>query len=211
MTTLLDILLEADKEPDAEEATNYSEETVEPEDVDDEATDYSSEGEDDPDEDTEGDPENDEPADGDGDETEPTDYTSEDEEPEEPSSDTTTDDSSSSTEEGESEEGDAERQLTLLDDFIDLFGLVKSIYERTLKVNLMDMEANRIIVQVSAILAKLKNEMFTYITMNYKKNSYVKNLYKFNQSSQTLNVVLGIIKNAKEIKLPDKKKRSVKH
>lgn len=187
--TLLQIVLEAEpaKEPDPEDYT----EVEAPEEPD----------EDPPEEETPEEDKTEEPED------EPTDYT---EEPaEEPADGEETDATTTSEEPTEEEPADGEeannqyKKSKLLEDFISLYYLIKNTHERVVTINFESVETNQIVIQVSNFLLKLKEEVYTYITGQYKTDKYVMNLYKYNQSIQSLNILVEMIRKSKEIQIDD--------
>lgn len=191
--TLLQIVLEAEpaKEPDPEDYTEV-EAPEEP-------------AEDPPEEETPEEDKTEEPEEETDTEDEPTDYTDEPstDEPADAETDTTT--TSEEPAEGEPDDGDEAnnqyKKSKLLEDFISLYYLIKNTHERVVTINFESVETNQIVIQVSNFLLKLKEEVYTYITGQYKTDKYVMNLYKYNQSIQSLNILVEMIRKSKEIQI----------
>lgn len=190
--TVLQILLEADKEEPANEPdpTDYTDEPEpEPEDV-----------EEDNEEETEPETEEDESQEEESEtEDDPTDYT------DTPTDDTSSEESpegeDSNTDEEPPEEGEnPHRKHVLMNDFVSLFHLVKSTQERVVAINFESIETNQIVIQVSNLLLKLKDELFDYITGEFKNDKYVMGVYKYNQALQSMNILIEVIRKAKVIK-----------
>lgn len=188
--TLLQIVLEAEpaKEPDPEDYTEV-EAPEEP-------------AEDPPEEETPEEDKTEEPEEETDTEDEPTDYTDEPsaDEPADAETDTTT----TSEEPAEDDETNNQyKKSKLLEDFISLYYLIKNTHERVVTINFESVETNQIVIQVSNFLLKLKEEVYTYITGQCKTDKYVMNLYKYNQSIQSLNILVEMIRKSKEIQIED--------
>lgn len=138
--------------------------------------------------------------DDDSDEDSATDYTSEDEESD-PNADGDSDDDSESTDDtdGETEEEQTnptehENNRILLDDFSNLFYLVKSTISKLESVDKSNIAINAIITRISMNLSLLKKQLFEYIIYTFPSGKYVSNLYKYNYFMEALKVNVEMLK-----------------
>lgn len=179
-----------------EETTDYTSETddsdeeTENDTTDDEPVDYTAEEE-------ESDPEEDgaDATDDTTDDTESTDYTE------------TTDDDSDSTDSGDegddtenSESGEEqdpkekENMRILLEDFTNLYFMVKNTITKLSNIDKSNVVINKIVTQISSNLNVLKKQLFDFIIFNFPKGKYVTNLYKYNYFLEAFKINVEMLK-----------------
>lgn len=214
MRDFLDILLEAPTpktiKPSSDGATDYTED---PDDDaadtgdDDTSTDTGSDdaGDDSPTDYTETDDESDPETDGSdadaGDDTDdsgdgsdgsdgPTDYT------DDGSGDTgdSTDDTTDDTDSSENDPTEQENNRILLDDFSNMFYLVKNTITKLSNIDKSNILINKIATQITSNLNVLKKQIFDYITFSFSKGKYVTNLYKYNYFLEAFKINVEMLK-----------------
>lgn len=165
-------------------------EEVEPEDdsTDNEPTDDTSE---DPDDESTEDVDNTE-----GDDTESTDYT---DDIDSDNSDTTSEDTdaetSDSTEEVSPEDKlDLQKQSELLNRTVDLYYSITGIVSKLDTIDHLNIVANKINIQVKNNFIDLSDQLYKFITGPFKSNTYIKNLYIYNQFIESYKINIEMLR-----------------
>lgn len=176
----------ADTEETPEE-TDAADDTAEDEDT---STDYTEEeDESDPEEDG-ADPDGDDAGDDDS-----TDYTSETDDTD--GGEDTTDTSTDTTEqpaEDEDKQSDDENNRVLLDDYTNLYFLIKNTLTKLSNVDKSNILINKIVTQISTNLNVLKKQLFEFITFSFSRGKYVTNLYKYNYFLEAFKINVEMLK-----------------
>lgn len=186
------------EETDENETIDATDETTdEGEPTDDESVDYTAytaeEEESDPEED--GADSTDDTTEDATDDTESTDYTE------------TTDEDSDSTDGGsgedtneDSESGieqdpkEKENMRILLEDFTNLYFMVKNTITKLSNIDKSNVVINKIVSQISSNLNVLKKQLFDFIIFNFPKGKYVTNLYKYNYFLEAFKINVEMLK-----------------
>jgi hypothetical protein len=206
----LDILLEAPTpkkttiKAKSDGATDYTDDESTDTGTDDTSTDTDTDEDDDssPTDYTESDDDSDPSTDGsdtDDDSDGPTDYTdsnddSDGEDGSEDSTDDSTDDSTEDTDTSQPDPSEQENNRILLEDFSNMFYLVKNTITKLTNIDKSNILINKIVTQISSNLNVLKKQIFDYITFSFPKGKYVTNLYKYNYFLEAFKINVEMLK-----------------
>lgn len=113
--------------------------------------------------------------------------------------DTETDDSSTDTMSTETEEEQTSpRTIRLLqEDYIDLYFRTKDFVTKLTSLNKSDPILNQVVVQIDRNLNKLKDALWDYVVYDYNNNSYVANMFRYNEFIEVFKVNLEMLSAAK--------------
>lgn len=81
----------------------------------------------------------------------------------------------------------------LIRDFISFYNLIKNAIDKISEVDKTDIITNKISTQVMINLTNLRKLLFDYITMKFNMNSYVVNLYQYNQFLEALKINIKML------------------
>lgn len=186
------------EETDENEAIDATDETTdEGEPTDDESVDYTAytaeEEESDPEED--GADSTDDTTEDATDDTESTDYTETTDEDSDSTDGGSEEDTSEDSESGiEEDPKEKENMRILLEDFINLYFMVKNTITKLSNIDKSNIVINKIVSQISSNLNVLKKQLFDFIIFNFPKGKYVTNLYKYNYFLEAFKINVEMLK-----------------
>lgn len=85
------------------------------------------------------------------------------------------------------------KNYELLQDFIQLYDIIKNNINKLNSVTETDIVSNKIIMQVKKNLGILQDALFTLIIRTYSLNTYAKNLYLYNYFTQSLAINIEML------------------
>lgn len=186
------------EETDENEAIDATDETTdEGEPTDDESVDYTAytaeEEESDPEED--GADSTDDTTEDSADDTESTDYTETTDEDSDSTDGGSGEDTSEDSESGiEEDPKEKENMRILLEDFTNLYFMVKNTITKLSNIDKSNVAINKIVSQISSNLNVLKKQLFDFIIFNFPKGKYVTNLYKYNYFLEAFKINVEMLK-----------------
>lgn len=90
--------------------------------------------------------------------------------------------------------GDIEKDVSLLNSTIKLYFDIKEVIKKLDQLNHIDIVANKIIIQVRTNFSRITDDLYEFITRTYNLNSYVKNLYTYNYFIEAYKVNVEMLK-----------------
>lgn len=186
------------EETDENETIDATDETTdEGEPTDDESVDYTAytaeEEESDPEED--GADSTDDTTEDATDDTESTDYTETTDEDSDSTDGGSGEDTSEDSESGiEQDPKEKENMRILLEDFTNLYFMVKNTITKLSNIDKSNVVINKIVSQISSNLNVLKKQLFDFIIFNFPKGKYVTNLYKYNYFLEAFKINVEMLK-----------------
>jgi hypothetical protein len=105
-----------------------------------------------------------------------------------------TDDSTDDTDVSQPDPSEQENNRILLEDFSNMFYLVKNTITKLTNIDKSNILINKIVTQITSNLNVLKKQVFDYITFSFPKGKYVTNLYKYNYFLEAFKINVEMLK-----------------